>query len=332
MTNTRTLVTGMRPSGILHLGNYVGALKELLKLQHSGSVLNVFSADLHALTEIDAKTNIREATVDTTRLYLACGIDPEQANFYRQSDISAISEIALQLSMIVSEGQLLRCTTYKDKKNQKAKSSRMVSAGLLQYPVLMCADIIAVRGELVPVGEDQLQHLEMARDFVQRLNSMFSLDVPLPYCPSSYEPLRLSGLDGSGKMGKSDGNTISLLDSHEAITKTVMSAVTDNGLSNKGEMSTPLRNLFQYMELFCPEEVVKHYRTMYEEGHRKFYGDLKATLASGLCDFVGEIRDRYHHDPLCSVESANKALEKGADIVNPIANAVRLDIKNAMNY
>ncbi|HBY87331.1 MAG TPA: tryptophan--tRNA ligase, partial [Colwellia sp.] len=283
------------------------------------------------------RSNVREDAVEMGRWYLACGLDPDKACIYRQSDIDAIPGIALALSNIASVGMLQTCTTFKDKKAKVAKDA-IVSAGLQNYPVLMAADIISMAREgnnktmNVPVGDDQLQHLELIRSIINRANKWFDLEMPLPYCPDDHKPLRLPGISGtSGKMGKSDNNTITLLDSDDLIIAKVMSAVTDSGESD-GEMSQGLSNLFQFAELFCEPLVHTKYLKRYEAGERKFYGDFKSDIACALIKLISPIRKRYHSDPSCSIEAAEKVLAEGAKKANNLADNCLLNLRKAMNF
>src|SRR5210317_1646593 len=221
------VLSGIRSTGNLHLGNYFGAIKNFVKMQHEFNCY-FFVADLHSLTTHptpeDYHGNIRKVLSE----YLACGIDPEVATLYVQSDVPEISELYVLMNMNAYVGELERTTTFKEKVRKQPEN---VNAGLLTYPVLMATDIIIHKSHKVPVGKDQEQNLEMARKFAKRFNHMYGVDyftLPQPY-NFGEELIKVPGLDGTGKMGKSEGNGIFLSDTPDNIRKKVMRAVTDSG-------------------------------------------------------------------------------------------------------
>lgn len=221
------VVSGIRPTGNLHLGNYFGAVKNFLRLQDEYKCF-FFIADWHSLTTHphpgDVTANVRKILAE----YLACGIDPQKAAIYMQSDVKEILELYLYLNMNAYLGELQRVTSFKEKARKQPEN---VNAGLLTYPTLMAADILIHRADKVPVGKDQEQNMEMARKFARRFNMMYEVDF-FPE-PQSYsfggDAIKVPGLDGSGKMGKSEGNAIYLVDDAATIRKKVMKAVTDSG-------------------------------------------------------------------------------------------------------
>ena len=221
------VLSGIRPTGQLHLGNYFGALRNFVRMQHDAKCY-FFIADYHALTTHDDPTRLHENVRTVLAEYLAAGIDPDVATVYVQSDVPQVTELSLLLGMHAYVGELERTASFKDKVR---KNPSNVNAGLLTYPVLMAADILLHRATHVPVGKDQEQHLELTRVFARRFNNMYGVE----YFPESQpynfgaDLVKIPGLDGTGKMGKSENNGIFLADSDEAIRKKVMRAVTDSG-------------------------------------------------------------------------------------------------------
>ena len=171
------VLSGMRPTGNLHLGNYFGAIKQFLDLQAAGDECFFFVADIHALTEVTGPTQVDSLSIEVAKNYLACGIDPAESTLYRQSDVPEVSEIAFLLGNVVKIGRLQTCTTFKDRVRNKGVPEGEVSYGLLGYPVLMASDILCVRAQKVPVGQDQIQHVEMTRDFARTFNHVFGKEV-----------------------------------------------------------------------------------------------------------------------------------------------------------
>lgn len=286
------VVSGIRSTGNLHLGNYFGAVKNFLKMQHENDCF-FFVADYHSLTTHpkaeDLQQNVKSVLVE----YLACGIDPEVATMYVQSDIPEIPELYLILNMIAYKGELERVATFKEKVRKHPDN---VNAGLLTYPVLMSADIIIHKADKVPVGKDQEQHLEMTRNFVNRFNNLYSVEYfPEPVAFNFGEELiKIPGLDGSGKMGKSEGgkNAIYLRDEPGVIKKKVMRAVTDSGPTEKNQQKSPeIENLFALLKVVSPEETVRHFEEEYSNATIR-YGDLKKELAANIVQFVDPIRAR----------------------------------------
>lgn len=285
-----TVVSGIRSTGNLHLGNYFGALCNFTKMQYENSCY-FFIADYHSLTThptpADLHGNVRQVLSE----YLACGIDPETATIYLQSDVHEVAELYLLLNMIAYIGELERTTTFKEKVRLQPEN---VNAGLLTYPVLMAADIIIHKATKVPVGKDQEPHLEMTRKFARRFNNMYGVEF-FPE-PEAYnfgkELVKIPGLDGTGKMGKSEGNGIYLTDSEKSIRKKVMSAVTDGGpVENNQEMSEPVKNLFTIMEFVSEPATIDYFREKYNLCQIR-YGDLKKQLAEDLNAFVKPLRER----------------------------------------
>ncbi len=287
-----TVVSGIRSTGHLHLGNYFGAIRNFVRMQHAHPCY-FFIADYHSLTThptpADLHRNVRQVLIE----YLAAGIDPEVATLYVQSDVPQVTELYLLLNMNAYKGELERCTSFKEKIRSQKEN---INAGLLTYPVLMAADIIIHKATKVPVGKDQEQHLEMARSFANRFNRLYQTD----YFPEPYayhfegELVKIPGLDGSTKMGKSEGegNAIFLADEPTTIRKKVMRAMTDSGPSEPGEaMSQPIINLFALMQAVSSPDTLAFFREAYQNTNIR-YGDMKKQLAEDIIAFTAPIRER----------------------------------------
>jgi tryptophanyl-tRNA synthetase len=287
-----TVVSGIRSTGNLHIGNYFGAVKNFIKMQHEQRCF-FFIADMHALTTHPKPGDFKQSVKNVLIEYLAAGLDPEICTLYIQSDVPQISELYLLFNMFAYVGELERCTSFKDKIR---KHSDNVNAGLLTYPVLMAADIIIHKATKVPVGKDQEQHLEMARNFVNRFNHLYNVDYfPEPYAYNFGQDLvKVPGLDGSGKMGKSEGegNAIFLGEEPEQIRKKVMRAVTDSGPTEPNQVKPEaINNLFLLMSLVSQQETYQFFSDNYDACTIR-YGDMKKQLAEDMILFTNPIRER----------------------------------------
>jgi len=284
------VVSGIRSTGNLHLGNYYGALRNFVRMQREHECY-FFIADYHSLTTYpnpeDLHGNVRQILSE----YLAAGIDPEMATLYIQSDIPEIPELYLLMNMNAYVGELERTTSFKDKVRTQPNN---VNAGLLTYPVLMATDIIIHHASKVPVGKDQEQNLEMTRRFARRFNNMYQQDYfpePEPY-NFGEDLVKVPGLDGSGKMGKTEGNAIYLSDEPKAIKKKVMKAVTDAGPTEPNqEMAEPIKNIFKLMEIVSEKETYEYFLDQYNTTRIR-YGDMKKQLAQDIIDFTDPLRER----------------------------------------
>ncbi len=322
--STRVL-SGMRPTGNLHLGNYFGAIKQFLDLQAAGEECFFFVADIHALTEVTGPTEIDMLSVEIAKNYLACGIDPAHSTLYRQSDVPEVSEIALLLGNIVTIGKLRKCTTFKDRIQNKGISEGEVSYGLLGYPILMAADILCIRAECVPVGQDQTQHVEMARDFARIFNNTFQREVFVIPELNINNPLRVPGIDGADKMGKSDGNTIALLEDVSAVDKKIRGIPTQ--VEAGGEMDKGTQALYILMELCSPPDIHTEYLLKYSSKKAKFFGEMKKRLAKDIVALLEPIQENYR---ALSKDYVRDVLAQGANKVRPIAASVLADMRIAM--
>ncbi|MCC8410047.1 tryptophan--tRNA ligase [Mucilaginibacter sp. UR6-1] len=289
-----TVVSGIRSTGNLHLGNYYGAIQNFIKMQHEYNCY-FFIADLHSLTTHPTPANLHNNVKQVLVEYLAAGIDPEKATIYVQSDVPEVAELYLYLNMNAYLGELERSTSFKDKVRAQPDN---VNAGLLTYPVLMAADIIIHKATKVPVGKDQEQHLEMARTFGNRFNRLYNNDYfPEPYAFTYGSNLvKIPGLDGKGKMGKSEGegNAVYLSDTPEVIRKKVMRAVTDSGPTVENqEKPQEIQNLFDLMKVVSTEDTYKHFDNLYNTMQVR-YGDLKKQLAEDMVNATAPIRERIN--------------------------------------
>lgn len=287
-----TVVSGIRPTGNLHLGNYFGAIKNFLKMQDENNCF-FFIADYHSLTThptpADLHGNVKQVLVE----YLATGIDPEKATLYIQSDLPETAELYLLLNMNAYMGELERVTTFKEKARKQPDN---INAGLLTYPCLMAADIIIHKAHKVPVGKDQEQHLEMTRTFARRFNRMYNVEMfPEPQAFNFGENLvKIPGLDGTGKMGKSEGegNAIFLAEDPKSIRKKVMRAVTDTGPTEPNSPKTDaVENLFSLLKVVSTPDTVQYFEDQYNTMQIR-YGDLKKQLAEDIIAFTAPLRER----------------------------------------
>ena len=287
----KTVLSGIRPTGHLHLGNYFGAVKNFVQLQDKYRCF-YFIADYHSLTTHPKPEHLQENIRTVLSEYLACGLDPEKATIYIQSDVPEVAELYLLLNMNAYVGELERTTTFKEKVRKQPNN---VNAGLLTYAVLMAADILIHHADYVPVGKDQEQHLEMTRRFARRFNNIYGVEYFKEPEPFSFagKLIKVPGLDGSGKMGKSEGNAINLTDEPEVIRKKVMKAVTDAGPKEPNSpMSEPIKNLFTILELVSTPDTVEYFKQKYADTTIR-YVDLKKQLAEDLIKFTQPFRERF---------------------------------------
>ncbi len=289
-----TVVSGIRSTGNLHLGNYFGAVKNFLKMQHEYKCF-FFIADYHSLTTHPTPEDLHFSARQVLVEYLAAGIDPERATLYLQSDVPETTELYLLLNMNAYLGELERCTSFKDKVRAQPDN---VNAGLLTYPTLMAADILLHKATKVPVGKDQEQHLEMTRNFANRFNHLYKTEYfkePFAFNFGT-DLVKIPGLDGKGKMGKSEGegNAIFLADEPEVIRKKVMRAVTDSGPTEENQpKAEPIQNIFDLMKVVSSADTLEHFEQQYNRMSIR-YGDMKKQLAEDMITFVNPIRSRIN--------------------------------------
>ncbi|MDR2843921.1 MAG: tryptophan--tRNA ligase [Candidatus Symbiothrix sp.] len=289
----KTVLSGIRPTGNLHLGNYYGALINFLKMQEENNCY-FFIADWHSLTTHPDPKMLHVNVKNVLSEYLACGLDPEKATIYIQSDVPEIAELYLLLNMHAYLGELEKTVSFKTKARQNPSN---VNAGLLTYPVLMATDILIHNADYVPVGKDQEQHLEMTRNYANRFNHKYGVNFFKQ--PAAYnfgqELIKIPGLDGSGKMGKSEGNCIYLIDEPKVIEKKVKGALTDNG-PEAPNLPKPdyIENLFTILQVVSTPEVVAHYNALWNAGETKWYGSLKKQLSEDIIHATTPIRERIN--------------------------------------
>ncbi len=324
-----TVLSGIRSTGNLHLGNYYGALRNFIKMQDENNCY-FFIADLHSLTTHPDPAllhgNVKNVLVD----YLAAGIDPEKSVIYVQSDVPQVAELYLYLNMHVYMGELAKTTSFKDKARKQPEN---VNAGLLTYPSLMAADILMHNADKVPVGKDQEQHLEMTRRFARRFNNFYGVDYfkePVAY-NFGQELIKIPGLDGSGKMGKSEGNCIYLSDSAKEIEKKVKRALTDAGPTEPNSVKPDyIENLFTIMKVVSSNEVIAHYEDKWNTCAMR-YGDLKKQLATDIIGVTSPIRER-----ILELEKDDDYLRKvardGAEKARQNASKTITDVREIMGF
>jgi len=284
------VMSGIRPTGFLHLGNYFGAVRNYVRMQESYTCYFMV-ADWHALTTLsetgELKGHVRRVMAEN----IACGLDPDKVAFYCQSHVPETAELYLFLNMLAYKGELEKTPTFKDKVRLHPEN---VNAGLLTYPVLQAADILLHRATLVPVGKDQEQHLEIARNYVNRFNQRYGEVFPEPYAFNFGEELiKVPSLDGTGKMSKSENQnaTLYLADDDDAIRKKISKAKTESGGAPGAPMPDAVANLFLLLQLACGQDVVKKFEADYQAGTIR-YGDMKKELAEGMVAFISPIREK----------------------------------------
>lgn len=322
-----TVLSGIRPTGDLHLGNYFGALRNFVKMQNENNCY-FFVADYHSLTTHPHPSDIQVNVKKILSQYLASGLDPEKATIYVQSDVPQVAELYMLMNMNAYIGELERTTTFKEKARQNPDN---VNAGLLTYAVLMACDILMMRADKVPVGKDQEQHLEMTCKFARRFNQIYGVEYFKE--PKAFNfgnnLIKVPGLDGSGKMGKSQGNGIYLIDEDKDIRKKVMKAVTDSGPTVENSPKPEvIQNLFTLMELVSTPDTVQHFDNLYNTCQIR-YGDLKKQLAEDIIKAVAPVRERikdiYNNEEYLNrvaAQGAEKAREQAAKTVAEVRHII----------
>lgn len=350
MENKKIVLSGIRATGNLHLGNYFGALSKFVRMQEDYDC-RFFIADLHALTTHPDASALHENVKQILAEYLAAGLDPEKSVIYVQSDVPEISEMYLLMNMHVGIGELMRTASFKDKARKalglKApetaeednieaqiignQTNQRVNAGLLTYPTLMAVDILIHHADLVPVGKDQEQHLELTRRFARRFNSFYKTEYFSE--PTNFNfgasAVKVPGLDGSGKMGKSEGNCIYLIDDEKTLRKKVMRAVTDEGPKEPNQTpSLPVANLFTLLELVSEPSTVEHFRQAYADCSIR-YGDLKKQLAEDILKITLPIRERVL-DIRDNDEYLSRVVRRGAERARETAARTLEEVRRIM--
>ncbi len=312
----KIVLSGIRATGHLHLGNYYGALRNFVEMQDEYDC-RYFIADYHSLTTQPDASLLTENVRSILAQYLAAGLDPDRCMLYVQSDVPETCEFYTLLNMHAYLGELEKTVAFKEKARKQPNN---VNAGLLTYPVLMAADILQHLANFVPVGKDQLQHLEMARNFANRFNHFYKCDFLVPPYPyeDKREPVKVPGLDGSGKMGKSEGNCIFLTDDDQTVEKKVRKAVT--GLTPaepNSPMTEPVENLFTLLRLVRPE-LKEQYMAAWNDCSIRF-GDMKRDIAQGIIEVIRPLRERYQ-EIYADTDYLNRIRRQGAEQVREVVH------------
>lgn len=323
------VLSGIRPTGNLHLGNYYGALTNFIKMQDESNCY-FFIADWHSLTTHPDPALLHVNVINVLAEYLAAGLDPEKSTLYVQSDVPEIAELYLLLNMHAYLGELEKTVSFKEKTRKQPNN---VNAGLLTYPVLMATDILIHRALKVPVGKDQEQHLEMTRNYAKRFNNKYGVEFfpePAAYNFGS-ELIKIPGLDGSGKMGKSEGNCIYLCDEPKAIEKKVKKALTDQGPTGFNQPKPDcIENLFTILRVVSAAEVVDYYENKWNTCEIR-YGDLKKQLAEDIIGVTSPIRERILE---IKGDSAylHKVVSEGAEKARESAGKTLKSVREIMGF
>ena len=323
--------SGIRPTGNLHLGNYFGALRNFVTMQEQCECY-FFVADYHSLTTHPTPDNLYRNARQILVQYLAAGLDPDKATIYLQSDLPETIELYLFLNMNAYLGELERVASFKEKVRQQPNN---VNAGLLTYPTLMAADILIHKATKVPVGKDQEQHLEMTRTFAQRFNNMYHCEeFPLPQAYSfSGELVKIPGLDGSGKMGKSEGeqNAIFFTDEPAVIRKKIMRAKTDSGPTSMNQTKpVEIENLFTLLRVVSGPQAVEYYDDLYNRCEIR-YGDLKKQLAEDMVNFTQPFRDRIA-EISADENRLRRIMDQGKEKARASAQRTIAEVRHIIGY
>ncbi len=323
-------MSGIRPTGFLHLGNYFGAVRNYVRMQEEYTCFFMV-ADLHSLTTHPDTKELKQNVARVISENIACGLDPERVALYCQSHVPETTELYLYFTMLAYKGELEKTTTFKEKARKHPDN---VNAGLLTYPVLQAADILLHRALLVPVGKDQEQHLEMSRNFAKRFNHRYGEVFPEPQAFNYGEQLvKVPSLDGTGKMSKSDNEmtAIFLSDDDELIRKKILKAKTDSGPTEPNSKKPDyIENLFTLMRLVSVEATVNKFEQDYNEAKIK-YGEMKKQLAEDMIRFVAPIREKataIFND----AAYLKNVMESGAAKARKSAKATMEIVREAMGF
>ncbi len=323
-----TILSGIQPSGLLHLGNYLGALKQFIALQHEGNAYYCI-VDLHAITVPQDPKELRANTLSLAAMYIAAGLDPDKATLFVQSHVKEHAELGWVLNTITTMGELERMTQFKDKSKNKEQrvDKSSVNVGLFDYPVLMAADILLYQPHIVPVGEDQTQHVELCRDLAKRFNNRFGKTFTIPEVRLQKEGARIMGLnDPTKKMSKSassPNNYIALTDDAETIKKKIARAVTDSGteiISGNGKPA--LTNLLTIMSVLSGQTI----STLEQTYHDKGYAQFKKDLAEVIIESLSPLQKEYHRlikNPGDLTEILLNGAERARAVANKTMDTVR---------
>jgi tryptophanyl-tRNA synthetase len=307
------ILSGIQPSGALHIGNYFGMMRPAIALQKEGETF-YFIADYHALTSVRDPEALRENARRVALDFLACGLDPERAALFRQSDVPQVTELAWILSTVAPMGLLERAHSYKD----KLARGMPATVGLFNYPVLMAADILIYDSDIVPVGKDQKQHIEMTRDLAVKMNETFGQIFKLPEPRIQAATEVVPGIDGQ-KMSKSYGNNIDIFGDEKETLKRIMSIVTDSAPVEAPK--DPSRStIFQLYSLVASKNEIAEMREQFQKGGTG-YGDFKKQLFKKLWDYFAPMRKR-REEILADKSYIDNVLARGAKRANEVADVV----------
>ena len=315
------ILSGIQPSGVLHIGNYFGMMRPAIELQKEGETF-YFNADYHALTSVRDPKALRENSRRVALDFLACGLDPKKAALFRQSDVPQVSELAWILSTVAPMGLLERAHSYKD----KLARGMQATVGLFSYPVLMAADILIYDSDAVPVGKDQKQHIEITRDLAVKVNETYGQVFKLPEPRINPDTQVVPGLDGQ-KMSKSYGNNIDIFGDEKETRKRVMSIVTDS-TPVEAPKDTERSTIVQLYALFASKEELANMRERFKKGGIG-YGDFKKELFEKLWEYFAPMRKR-REEILCDKGYVDDVLDRGAKRANEIAGQVMQRVRKAV--
>lgn len=326
MIEKKIVMSGIRPTGFLHLGNYFGAIKNFVKMQDEFECYFMV-ADWHSLTTHPDTKELKNSVIRVVAEHLACGIDPEKASLYCQSQVHETAELYLYLNMLAYMGELEKTVTFKEKIRQHPEN---INAGLLTYPVLQAADIILHRAALVPVGKDQEQHLEMARTFANRFNHRYGQVFPEPHAFNyGGQLVKVPSLDGEGKMSKSINQmaTLYLSDDDDTIRKKIMKTKTDGGpTANNSEKPDYIENIFLLMKLVSDQDVLENFESAYNNCSIR-YGDMKKKLGEDMVQFISPIREKTQ-EIMNDAKYIKSVMEMGAEKARKSAAATMEIVRN----
>ncbi len=326
-----TVVSGIRPTGKLHIGNYFGAVANFLKMQHEYNCY-FFIADIHSLTTHPTPADLHNSVKQVLAENIAVGLDLDKCTLFIQSDVPEISELYIYLNMNAYKGELERSASFKEKIRTQPDN---VNAGLLTYPVLMATDILIHKAHKVPVGKDQEQHLEMTRTFGNRFNRLYNVDFfPEPQAFSYSDKLvKVPGLTGMGKMSKSggDADAIFLADDETVNTKKIMRAKTDAGPTQQNQKKPEeVQNLFDLMKLVSPDNTIENFDIAYNNCTLR-YGDMKKQLAQDMEMFLKPMREKIA-DALKNETMLAKAAKIGAEKARESASKTLNEVREIIGF
>jgi len=308
------ILSGIQPSGALHLGNYFGMMRPALDLQHQGQAL-YFIANYHSMTSLFDAAQRRKNTLDVALDFLACGLDPKRTVFFRQSDVPEVTELTWLLSTVTPKGLLERAVSYKDKIAKGIPPSH----GLFSYPVLMAADILIYDSNIVPVGRDQKQHVEMTRDIAVKFNEQYGETFVIPEPQIREEVAVVPGTDGQ-KMSKSYGNTIEIFGAEKAIRKKIMGIVMDSRTPAEPKPDADRNPAIQLLKLVAPAGVGKDFEDRLRAGGLG-YGDLKQALFENYWNYFADARNK-RAELAANLDSVHQVLSDGAAKARTLARKV----------